>query len=210
MKLQTVRCPFLFLIAVSGALTFTGCTTPIGEGYIVDPKLPTFGSLRLDANPERTYITVYDENGRRFAGAARLSKSVSGTISGGSRAIPKSLHVTWSTGPCELTNEGVWTRCPLMGDYTAPVAERIPADVLDYVRQHGGGLRLKIRVGDGAVLVGWDIEHYVPSKGWKPGDGDTGFHYTMIGGDFREDQIVDGKVVEPGWEHAPPSPPSTQ
>lgn len=37
------------------------------------------------------------------------------------------------------------------------------------------------------------------------GDGDSGFHYYMAGGDFREDRVYNGKVVEPGWEHIPPA-----
>jgi hypothetical protein len=92
-----------------------------------------------------------------------------------------------------------------MGDYTTTVAERIPQAVFDYMRKNGGSLRLKIRVVDGAVLVGWDVEKYVPVEGWKPGDGDSGIHYYMAGGDFREDRVYNGKIVEPGWEHIPPA-----
>lgn len=104
-----------------------------------------------------------------------------------------------------LTSEGTWTGGTVMGDYTATVAERIPPEVFDYIRQHGGSLRLKLRIVDGAVLVGWDVEKYVPVEGWKPGDGDSGFHYYMAGGDFLEDKVFNGKIVEPGWERLPPA-----
>ena len=109
-----------------------------------------------------------------------------------------------------LTSEGVWTGGTVMGDYIATVAERIPPEVFDYMRAHGGSLRLKIRLVNDAVLVAWDVEKYVPVEGWKPGDGDSEFHYYMAGGDFREDKIFNGKIVEPGWERIPPAAPGTR
>ena len=164
-----------------------------------------FGTLRLDANPRKTYISIFDEAGQSFAGAARLSKKIVANSHGGPRAIPRTVRATWRSGEPYLTSEGVWTGGTVMGDYTAPVAERIPREVFDYLRQHGGALRLKLRIVDGAVLVGWDVEQYVPAEGRKPGDGDSGFHYYLAGGDFREDKVVNGKIVEPGWERIPPA-----
>ena len=170
-------------------------------------ELPGFGTLMIDANPEKTGVLIVDENGRRLAAAARLSKKISGNYHGGSRAIPRSIRATWRTGRFAVTSEGTWTGGTVMGDYTATVAERIPPEVFDYMRKHGGSLRLKLRIVNGAVLVGWDVEKYVPVEGWKPGDGDSGFHYTMAGGDFREDRVFNGKIVEPGWERIPPAAP---
>jgi len=122
-----------------------------------------------------------------------LSKRLTfGRIHGSAIAIVIGLVLAWVGGT-------------LMGDYTTTVAERIPREVFEYMRKNGGSLRLKIRVVDGAVLVGWDVEKYVPVEGWKPGDGDSGFHYYMAGGDFREDRVYNGKIVEPGWEHIPPA-----
>lgn len=165
---------------------------------------PGFGTLRLDANPEKTFVSIFDDKGQQFAGAARLGKKAVSNSTGGSRALPRSIRATWRSGQPYLTSEGTWTGGTVMGDYTAAVAERIPQEVFDYIRQHGGALRLKLRIVDGAVLVGWDVEQFVKAQG--PGVGGSGVQYAMAGGDFREDRVVNGKVVEPGWERIPPAP----
>ena len=162
----------------------------------------------VDANPEKTGVLITDEHGRRLAAAARLSKKIVSNNHGGSRAIPRSIRATWRTGQFAVTSEGTWTGGTVMGDYTATVAGRIPPAVFDYLRKHGGSLRLKLRIVDGAALVAWDVEKHVPVEGWKPGDGDSGFHYYMASGNFREDKVFNGKIVEPGWERISPAAPA--
>jgi hypothetical protein len=66
----------------------------------------------------------------------------------------------------------------ISGDYRIPVAERIPDDVLNDIRAHGGGLRLKFRLKPDGVLFGWDIERAAPL-------GDVSI-FQMPGGDFLE------------------------
>lgn len=193
------------MLSLLGVSVLSSCTTIDVGAPGQSTNLPHgFGTLRLDANPEKDGITIYDEKGQQLDAAARLSKKIVGNSSGGERRIPRAIRATWRTGDFRMTSEGTWVGGTLMGDYTTTVAERIPREVFEYMRKNGGSLRLKIRVVDGAVLVGWDVEKYVPVEGWKPGDGDSGFHYYMVGGDFREDQIYNGKIVEPGWEHVPP------
>ena len=206
MKTDYIRRRFLCVIGLAGVPALSACSAlPVDTRERPAGKANGFGTLRLDANPEKTAVTIYDEKGARLAAAAVLSKKISGTISGGSRAIPRFIRVTWRTGEFRLAGDGTWTGGTVMGDYTAAVAERIPREVFDYMRRRGGSLRLKLRVVDGAVLVAWDVEKYVSAEGWKPGDGDSGFHYHMVSGDFREDKVVNGKIVEPGWERIPPT-----
>ena len=50
----------------------------------------------------------------------------------------------------------------VLADVTVPVASRIPLDALDEARKKGAGLRLKMRVHPGGVLIGWDIERRPP------------------------------------------------
>ena len=198
------------LLGLFGLSLLSACA-PTAFGAASEPgRAPGFGTLRLDANPEKTFVVIYDDKGRQFAGGARLNKHVVVNEHGGSRAIPRWIRATWRTGRPYLTSEGTWTGGTVMGEYTATVADRIPPEVFDYVRQHGGSLRLKLRVVDGAVLVAWDVEKYVSAEGWKPGDGDSGFHYHMVGGDFREDKVFNGKIVEPGWERVPPTASGTR
>jgi len=200
MNVHNIRRRTLHLLGLLGLSGLSACALPpsISEDRFAG-KIPQFGTLRLDANPEKSAVTVFDEHGYVLASAALLSKKVVGNFHGGSRDIPRSIRATWRTGQYRPTGHGGWTDGTVMGDYTTTVAERIPPEVFAYIRQHGGSLRLKIRIVDGAVLVGWDVEKYTPVGG----PGDSGFHYYMVGGDFREDQVFNGKVVEPGWERVP-------
>jgi hypothetical protein len=160
-----------------------------------------FNVLYMDANPARTGVTLFNERGEMLDVSSLLSlKNKSNLVS--SRAIPSSVRATWRTGDFVPASGGM-RGGTVMGEYTATVAERIPKEVFEYIRQHGGGLRLKFRLVENALLVGWDVEKVVSIEGWKPGDGDTGVHHYLAGGDFREDRIVNGKVVEPGWERRP-------
>jgi hypothetical protein len=80
-----------------------------------------------------------------------------------------------------------------------PVAQRIPDDILDYIRKNGGALRIKIRLKDDGILIGWDVEKRLPIPRCKVGIGETcyGLHYLLAGGDFCEPRIHDGN---PGWQ----------
>lgn len=64
----------------------------------------------------------------------------------------------------------------ILGDYTLPIASRIPDDVVREIRKNGGGLRLKFRLKPDGVLFGWDIERF---SGSLP-------RHSMAGGDFLE------------------------
>lgn len=64
----------------------------------------------------------------------------------------------------------------VVGDYTFPVASRIPDEVVREIRKNGGGLRLKFRLKPDGVLFGWDIERF---SGGLP-------RHSMPGGDFLE------------------------
>jgi len=201
-----MRLRILSLPRLLGLFLLSGCAASASGIERQPDRQPGFGALRLDANPEKTFVSIFDDKGQQFAGAARLSKKAVSNSAGGSRALPRSIRATWRSGQPYLTSEGTWTGGTVMGDYTAAVAERIPQEVFDYIRQHGGALRLKLRIVDGAVLVGWDVEQFVPAQGRGPGGGDGGVQYAMAGGDFHEDRVVNGKVVEPGWERIPPAP----
>ncbi|MCW5257642.1 hypothetical protein D5038_15100 [Verminephrobacter aporrectodeae subsp. tuberculatae] len=86
----------------------------------------------------------------------------------------------------------------ILGDYTVQVASRIPDEVLDFIRKNGSSLlRLKIRLADHGVLVGWDVEE------WYNAIGGRTFRYVMPGGDFREPQIKHGEIIERGWMITP-------
>ena len=78
-----------------------------------------------------------------------------------------------------IVHQGPWGGSyfgQVLGDYTLPIASRIPDAVLQEIRKNGGGLRLKFRLKPDGVLFGWDIERF---SGGLP-------RHTMPGGDFLE------------------------
>lgn len=129
--------------------------------------------------------------------------------------VPRFVRFVWREGDIQYSRRWdengkshpmQWRGGTIAGDYTIPVAERIPDEVLNEIRANGGGLRLKFRVHDKGVYFGWDIERW---PGFKPG---ATFNpdnprfprffpptHDLAGGDFREARILDGKPVRMGW-----------
>ena len=80
----------------------------------------------------------------------------------------------------------------LLGNYTIPVASRIPDALLEDKRRNGGGFRLKIRIHPDGPLIGWDLERGI-------GTGPDGSKFHLAGGDFQEAYIYQGEVLRKGW-----------
>lgn len=165
------------------------------------------GTLRVDAATDKCGVTIYDEKGQRIDAASLLNlKNVAiATFPGGGREAPASIRATWTACRDTTSANAAGTVAAVAGDHTVQVAERIPDSVRNFMRVKGGSLRLKIRLVDHGVLLGWDVERTVPAAGGKPGDGASGVQYHLADGDFREDQVVGGVVVEPGWDNPPSS-----
>jgi hypothetical protein len=106
-----------------------------------------------------------------------VSRRVRGIIALGDR-VPLIVHVVWRKGAGWNRIKEVWNEGVIVGDYTIPVAERIPDETLNDIRTRGGGLRLKFRLKPDGVLFGWDIERAAPL-------GDVSI-FEMPGGDFLE------------------------
>ena len=80
----------------------------------------------------------------------------------------------------------------VLGDYTVPVASRIPESLLEERRKNGGGFRLKLRIHPDGPLIGWDLSGKLAS-------GPDGSRFRHAGGDFQEAYIYNGKVLRKGW-----------
>lgn len=147
--------------------------------------------LKIDATSIKEGVTLTNERGRYIAAPGLLAPGGSGnqTYTDNSMPIPKTIRATWRIGKFEQkAGGGGWIGGTIIGDYNVPVAERIPDSILDYIRENGGALRLKIRLKDDGILIGWDVEHVIPYKDWKPnslGLG-SGVSYRMPGGDFLD------------------------
>lgn len=162
-------------------------------------------ATRIDAASPTEGVTIATQTGRQIDGSAVLSLENAKFPSYGGYGfpIPITVRATWREGDFKNMGQSRWEGGTIAGDYTVPVAERIPDEVLDYIRKNGGGLRLKIRLHDKGVAIGWDVEFVIPYADWKPnnlGLG-SGVSHRLAGGDFREDWFnSDTREMVPGWK----------
>ncbi|RZI41968.1 hypothetical protein EGT07_15285 [Herbaspirillum sp. HC18] len=154
--------------------------------------------LVVDAVPsaEMKEVVFYDDRGVRIYTSATVARRNREIMALSSARIPLTVRITWRKGAGWDNVNKVWNEGAVVGDYTIPVAERIPDDVLNDIRAHGGALRLKFRLKPDGILFGWDIERDGAGTGYT-------LKFDMPGGDFKEARIYNGKVAEPGWEIQP-------
>lgn len=96
-----------------------------------------------------------------------------------SGTVPETARVTWRANDSEGYRDQagrIRYSAKIIGDYTIPIASRIPDEVVAEIRKHGGSLRLKFRLKPDGVLFGWDIERF---------DGGLPRHF-LPGGDFLQ------------------------
>lgn len=143
------------------------------------------------AGAEMGGVKIYSDNGYSIfsSGSVALRKRSISDV--GSARVPLWVRVTWKK-PIVVSSD--WDG-PIIGDYTIPVAERIPDEVLESLRKDPGMLRIKLRLHPNGVYFGWDIER---RPGYKPGYSVSAVH-DMPGGDFQEARIFNGAVVRKGW-----------
>ena len=121
-----------------------------------------------------------DESDRPFYAKSRMVKGNREIMAFPGGVVPQRVRVVWRDSAKivgRADNPRINTYAGnILGDYTIPVASRIPDDVIREIRKNGGGLRLKFRLKPHGVLFGWDIERF---------SGDLPKH-SMPGGDFLE------------------------
>ena len=164
------------------------------------------GMLVVDSLNRKEGINIFDEYGRYFYSKGGMGPRSGGIFSYGARfGVPKTLHVTWRTGSdVRMQANGMFGGGTIVGDYIVPVASRIPEDLIqDLRRDERGSFRLKIRLHDDGVLIGWDIER---RPGFDPKNRNKHGNivyvpavHSFVGGDFREAEIYNGKPVRKGW-----------
>ncbi|WP_448444682.1 hypothetical protein [Limnohabitans sp.] len=120
-----------------------------------------------------------DGNEFPFFAKSRMVRTNREIMAFPSGVVPERVRVTWRKNASEgfYDKQGrIRYSAPIVGDYTFPVASRIPEEVVREIRKNGGGLRLKFRLKPDGVLFGWDIERF---SGGLP-------RHSMPGGDFLE------------------------
>jgi len=141
--------------------------------------------LVVDAIPgvELKGVEFYDDRHYKIYSSSTLSKRNREIMALGGARVPLTVRVVWRSpyqpivGLDLYGNYSTFTYAgELAGDYTLPIASRIPNDVLRDIRARGGALRLKFRLKTDGVLFGWDIER----------SGGTLSDFYLPGGDFLE------------------------
>ncbi len=132
------------------------------------------------AGAEMEGVKIYDDRGEELYGKALLARRTREIRSYSRIRVPLSVRVLWRINPKAIWGKlgGIDYEGEIAGDYTIPVASRIPDAILDDIRAHGGGLRLKFRLKPDGVMLGWDIERGSPR-------GDVSI-WESPGGDFLE------------------------
>jgi len=159
------------------------------------------GQLRVDSLFQVRGLNILNERGRLFFASAVITPPHRANASyGADFGVPKFLRFEWRD-KIEMEPRGALKRgLPdgayyggnILGDYTVPVASRIPDALLEDKRRNGGGFRLKIRIHPDGPLIGWDLERGV-------GTGPDGSKFHHAGGDFQEAYIYQGEVLRKGW-----------
>lgn len=159
------------------------------------------GQLRVDSLFYVQGLNIFDENGDLFFATAGMTPPHRANLSyGADFGVPKFLRVEWrdkiEKEPDGALKRGLPGRAfyggTILGNYTVPIASRIPESLLEDRRRNGGGFRLKIRIHPDGPLIGWDLERGV-------GTGPDGSKFHHAGGDFQEAYIYNGKVLRRGW-----------
>ena len=169
---------------VGGVLVWLGgcraAVSGVGPGARSDRFKGVGLVLVTDAVPgaEMLGVEFYaDDSTRRFFASSVLRKGNRSIMAYPGGRVPEQVRVVWRAKNESFFEGGeIRYRGPLAGDFTIPVASRIPDEVLREIRSRGGALRLKFRLKPDGVLFGWDIE--------RPGGGISRFE--MPGGDFLD------------------------
>jgi hypothetical protein len=139
-------------------------------------------TLVVDAVPGAEMLGVEffsDGSEVPFFAKSRMVQRNRGVMSFPGGKVPETVRVTWRENDSEGYRDQagrIRYSAQIVGDYTIPIASRIPDEVVDELRRNGGGLRLKFRLKTDGVLFGWDIERF---EGGMP-------RHLMPGGDFLQ------------------------
>lgn len=155
------------------------------------------GVLYFDSRGKRKEnISMYLPDGRVWRTELTIDRGPGQSTYTGALYIPTSVRIEWRTldSHGRRDKQGIrdyhlgFEGGTVLGDYTLQIADRIPDDLLDEIRAHGGALRIKIRLMDDRVLLGWDIEKH-----------GQGIEHIMQGGGFFEGKMFNGKYVQKPW-----------
>ena len=168
-------------------LWLASCHSGAGEDHKAPPMSEAqhrFKGIGLvlvtDAVPGAEMLGVeFFADGRElpFFAQSRIVKANRGISSYPADRPPTMVRIIWRKSHETYRASGhIRYKGEIAGDYTIPVATRIPDAILQDILSRGGALRLKFRLKPDGILFGWDIER----------DGGGISRFDMPGGDFLE------------------------
>jgi hypothetical protein len=151
--------------------------------------------LGVEFFPEYAKHSFYRAGGQTLRSQAKMILS---------QPVPERARILWRDSDKFAPDGRAVYAGNILGDETIEVGSRIPQELIDDLeRDPRGNLRLKFRMSKDGTLFGWDIQR---RPGYDPNLRDPqgrDIHFPAVhsfaGGDFREAEIVNGKVVHKGW-----------
>jgi len=151
--------------------------------------------LGVEFFPENATHSFYRAGGQTLRSQAKMILS---------QPVPERARILWRDSDKFASDGRAVYAGNILGDETIEVGSRIPQELIDDLkRDPHGNLRLKFRMSKDGTLFGWDIQR---RPGYDPSLRDPqGRHihfpavHSFAGGDFREAEIVNGKVLRKGW-----------
>ncbi|ENO88614.1 hypothetical protein C665_02038 [Thauera aminoaromatica S2] len=151
--------------------------------------------LGVEFFPEYAKHSFYRAGGQTLRSQAKMILS---------QPVPERARILWRDSDKFAPDGRAVYAGNILGDETIEVGSRIPQEIIDDLeRDPRGNLRLKFRMSKDGTLFGWDIQR---RPGYDPNLRDPqgrDIHFPAVhsfaGGDFREAEIVNGKVVHKGW-----------
>ena len=126
--------------------------------------------------------------------------------------IPERARIVWRDSAQQIwdkdrDNKYLIPAGKIIGDEIVEVGSRIPQAAVAQIKNlDRAGLGVKFRMGNQGTLFGWHVaRRQIIGNDYKKNNIDldmpiqVGLVYSMAGGDFREAEFHNGKVVRKGW-----------
>ncbi len=159
MKLTSIA--VLALLLLMNACTADGGKAQMANSSSTEKRVVA-GELIVNAvkGAEMLGVEMFaDGMTKPFYGQALSSYENRGKMGFPLPRIPQQVRVIWrKNDDVRLTDGKITYGGPLAGDYTIPVATRIPESVFEDIRKNGGALRIKFRLKPDGVMLGWDVQ----------------------------------------------------
>jgi hypothetical protein len=120
------------LFALVALLPLASGCSKAAQGGVPDDEQRRFKNMGLVlvidavAGAEMEGVVILDDLGYEIFGRGRVSRRNRSIMALGSSHVPLTVHAVWRKGAGWDKARGIWNEGAIAGDYTIPVAKRIP------------------------------------------------------------------------------------